>query len=208
MSKWFAGAGLVVFLGLFVGGCSVVSFGWNSYNNLVTHSNSVDSQWANVENVYQRRSDLVPNLIETVRGYAIHENETFIAVTEARAKVGQVNINPGQLTQKNLAMFQAAQGELSSALSRLMVVVEKYPELKANTLFSDLMVQIEGSENRISVERNRYNAEAREYNTTRERFPTNLVANYFKFESKPYFEAEEGAKKAPKVDFKDLRQGK
>lgn len=206
MGKWFAGAGLVVFLGLAAGGCSVLSFGWSSYNNLVTLSNNVDAQWANVENVYQRRADLVPNLIETVRGYAIHENETFVAVTEARAKVGQVSLKADQLTPENLAVFQAAQSELSNALSRLMVVVEKYPDLKANTLFSDLMVQVEGTENRISVERNRYNTEAREYNTMRERFPANLVANFFKFGQKPYFTAEEGAKKAPKVDFKDLRQ--
>lgn len=206
MGKWFAGAGLVVFLGLIVGGCSIFSFGLNSYNNLVTFSNNVDAQWANVENVYQRRADLVPNLIETVRGYAIHENETFVAVTEARAKVGQINLKANDLTPENLAMFQAAQGELSSALSRLMVVVERYPDLKASTLFSDLMVQMEGTENRISVERNKYNTEAREYNTTRERFPANLVANYFQFKAKPYFEAEEGAKKASKVDFKDLRR--
>ncbi len=206
MGKWFAGAGLVVFLGLVVGGCSVLSFGWSSYNGLVTSSNEVDAQWANVENVYQRRADLVPNLVEIVRGYAIHENETFIAVTEARSKVGQINFNADQLTPENLATFQAAQGELSSALSRLMVVVEKYPELKANTLFSDLMVQTEGTENRISVERNRYNQAAKNHNTTRERFPANLVANFFQFKAKPYFEAEEGAKKTPKVDFKDLRK--
>lgn len=207
MGKWFAGAGLVVFLGLAIGGCSVLSFGWSSYNNLVTSSNEVDAQWANVENVYQRRADLVPNLVETVRGYAIHENETFVAVTEARAKVGQVNLKADQLTSENLAVFQAAQGELSNALSRLMVVVEKYPDLKASTLFSDLMVQMEGTENRVSVERNRYNQAAKDYNTTRERFPTNVVANFYQFKAKPYFEAEEGAKKAPKVDFKDLRKG-
>ncbi|MDP3792362.1 MAG: LemA family protein [bacterium] len=206
MGKWFAGVVLVIFLVLGVGGCSVLSFGLSSYNNLVTLSNSVDAQWANVQNVYQRRADLVPNLVEAVRGYAIHENETFVSVTEARAKVGQINLNASQLTPENLAVFQAAQGELSNALSRLMVVVEKYPDLKASTLFSDLMVQMEGTENRISVERNRYNGEAREYNTTRERFPTNLVANYFQFKSKPYFEAQEGAKIAPKVDFKDLRR--
>lgn len=206
MGKWVAGAGLVVFLGLFVGGCSVFVFGKNAYNNLVTASNSVDAQWANVQNVYQRRADLVPNLVEAVRGYAIHENETFVSVTEARAKVGQINLNANQLTPENLAMFQAAQGELSNALSRLMVVVEKYPDLKANTLFSDLMVQMEGTENRISVERNRYNTEARTYNTTRERFPTNLVANYFQFQAKPYFEAQEGAETAPRVDFRDLRR--
>ena len=206
MGKWFAGAGLVVFLGLFVGGCSVFVFGKNSYNNLVTSSNEVDAQWANVQNVYQRRADLVPNLVEAVRGYAIHENDTFVSVTEARAKVGQINLNANQLTTENLAAFQAAQGELSNALSRLMVVVEKYPDLKASTLFSDLMVQMEGSENRISVERNRYNSEAKGYNTTREKFPTNLVANYFRFQAKPYFEAQEGSDKAPKVDFKDLRR--
>ncbi|MDP3696403.1 MAG: LemA family protein [Candidatus Taylorbacteria bacterium] len=206
MGKWFAGAGLVVFLGFAVGGCSVLSFGWSSYNNLVTSSNKVDAQWAQVENVYQRRADLVPNLVETVRGYAIHENETFVAVTEARAKVGQITIGAGSVTSENLAAFQAAQGELSSALSRLMVVVEKYPDLKSSTLFSDLMVQMEGTENRISVERGRYNTEATEYNITREKFPTNVVANFFQFGSKPYFKAEEGAKTAPKVDFKDLRK--
>src|SRR3989338_1482656 len=206
MGKWVAGAGIFIVVALGMGACSVTIFSMGSYPNLVTLSNNVDSQWANVQNVYQRRADLVPNLVEAVRGYAIHENETFISVTEARAKVGQVNVNAGQLTPQNLAMFQQAQGELSSALSRLMVVVEKYPDLKANTLFSDLMVQMEGTENRISVERNRYNEAARDYNTTREKFPANLVANFFQFQSKPYFEAEEGAKTAPKVDFKDLRR--
>lgn len=204
MSKWLIVAGALTLL-VFVGGCSILSFSSSSYNKLVTASNEADSQWANVENVYQRRADLVPNLVETVRGYAIHENETFVAVTEARAKVGQVNINAGGLTAENMAAFGVAQGELSNALSRLMVVVEKYPELKANTLFSDLMVQMEGTENRISVERNRYNTAARGYNTSREKFPTNIIANFFQFTPKPYYQAEEGAKTAPKVNFRDLK---
>ena len=206
MGKWIAGTGLAILLVVGVGGCTVGSMVWGSYNNLTTLTENVNSQWANVENVYQRRADLVPNLVEAVRGYAIHESDTFIAVTEARAKVGQVNLKADQLTPQMLTQFQAVQGELSSALSRLMVVVEKYPDLKANDLFRDLMTQVEGTENRISVERNRYNEIAREYNTTRNKFPANLVANFFQFNEKPYFKAEEGSKTAPKVDFKDLRQ--
>jgi len=206
MGKWLGITALVGVLVFGVGACTIGTAVSGSYNNLTTLRENVNSQWSNVENVYQRRADLVPNLIETVRGYAIHEKETFVEVTQARAQVGQINIKADDLTPQTLAAFQSAQGELSSALSRLMVVVEKYPDLKANGLFSDLMAQLEGTENRISVERNRFNEAAREYNTTRNKFPTNLVANYFKFDVKPYFEAEEGAKKAPKVNFQDLRK--
>ena len=182
MGKRLGLIALAVVLVLGVGACSIGSVVWGSYNKLTVLSEKVNSQWADVETVYQRRVDLVPNLVETVRGYAIHENETLTAVTEARAKIGQINVNAGQVTPQMLAQFQSVQGELSSALSRLMVVVEKYPDLKASTLFGDLMVQMEGTENRISVERNRYNEIAREYNATRNVFPTNIIASWFKFE--------------------------
>lgn len=203
----YVGIGLVALLLVGgVGACTVGGSVLGSYNTLVQKDEGVDSQWGQVQNVYQRRNDLVPNLVETVRGYAIHENETFVGVTEARAKVGQVNINANNLNPAMLAQFQQSQGELSSALSRLMVVVEKYPELKANESFNRLMDEMAGTENRISVERMRFNEVAKDFNAYRNQFPTNLVANHFKFGEKPYFEAEEGAKTAPKVDFKDLRQ--
>lgn len=195
--------GGLVFLAFFFAGCTVLSWGTGVYNDLTGMVQEVDSSWAQVENVYQRRFDLIPNLVETVKGYATHERETFTAVTEARAKVGQINLNAGQLTQENLSRFQTAQGELSSALSRLMVVVEKYPELKANEGFLQLQSQLEGTENRISVERKRYNESVQNYNTRRKQFPANFLAGYFpaQFPEKPYFKAEEGAQKAPKVDF-------
>lgn len=196
MFKWVAGV-IVALLVVFV---------WGSYNGLVSKNEAVSSQWAQVENVYQRRADLVPNLVQTVKGYASHEQDTFVQVTEARSKVGQIKVNAGNMTPALLNQFQAAQGELSSALSRLMVVVEKYPELKANTLFQDLMTQLEGTENRITVERKRFNDVARDYNVGVKRFPTVVLASMFGFKERPYFEAEEGAQKAPKVDFSKPRQ--
>ncbi len=207
MGKWVLGIVAVVVTVTLVGGCVVGGTALSSYNTLVTKREATKASWGQVENVYQRRADLVPNLVETARGYAIHENETFVAVTEARAKVGQVNIKADQIPDAvSLAKFQQVQGELSSAMSRLMVVMEKYPDLKANDLFRDLMVQMEGTENRITVERRRYNEMATDYNSTRNVFPTNVIANWFNFEAFPYFKAEEGANKAPKVDFKDLRK--
>ena len=173
------------------------------YNSLVGLDQKVQAQWGQVENTYQRRADLIPNLVETVKGAAAFEQDTFTAVTEARAKVGQVQIAPGQLTEENLAQFQQAQEGLSSALSRLLVVVEKYPELKATQNFRDLQAQLEGTENRITVERMRFNEAAQAFNTRRNRFPAVLIAGFFgeKFKDKAFFKAQPGAETAPKVKF-------
>lgn len=161
----------------------------------------VTSQWAQVENVYQRRADLIPNLVNTVKGYAAHEKETLTQVIEARSRATQVTINPEKLTPEALQQFQEAQGGLSSALSRLMVVVERYPDLKANQNFLELQAQLEGSENRIAVERNKFNETVQRYNAYIRSFPNNIVASIFNFEKKPYFEADKGAEKAPEVKF-------
>jgi LemA protein len=181
----------------------VLLSGVGTYNSLVTLDEKVKAQWGQVENVYQRRADLVPNLVETVKGAAAFEKDTFTAVTEARAKVGQVELKADNLTQENLAKFQAAQDGLSSALSRLLVVVEKYPELTATQAFRDLQGQLEGTENRITVERMRYNETAQAFNTRRNKFPTVLIAGVFgsRFKEKPYFAAQPGAETAPKVKF-------
>lgn len=172
-----------------------------TYNGMVTKSENVDGQWANVENSYQRRADLIPNLVNTVKGYAAHEQETFTAVVEARSKATGINLNPDQLTPENLQQFQKAQSGLSSALSRLLVVVEKYPELKANKNFLELQKQLEGTENRISTERRKFNELARQYNTFIKIFPKNIWAGIFNFEAKAYFEAVEGSDTAPNVQF-------
>ncbi|MFA7331150.1 MAG: LemA family protein [Candidatus Delongbacteria bacterium] len=175
-----------------------------TYNRLVTQEEGVTSQWGNVENVYQRRADLIPNLVETVKGYASHEQETLTGVIEARAKATQVTaqLTPEAMNDpKTLAKFQAAQGELSSALARLMVVVEKYPDLKANQNFLDLQTQLEGSENRIAVERRMFNDLAKEFNAGIRRFPASLIAGIAGLQKHAYFEAAEGAEQAPKVDF-------
>jgi len=172
-----------------------------SYNSMVIARESVTAQWSQVENVYQRRSDLIPNLVSTVKGYADFEKETLTQVIEARAKATSVNINPEKLDAQSLQNFQQAQSGLSSALGRLMVVVEKYPELKANQGFLDLQAQLEGTENRITVERQKFNQTAQSYNTLIQGFPTNLFAGMFGFEKKAYFEAEKGAAKAPQVKF-------
>ncbi|MCB8964616.1 MAG: LemA family protein [Bacteroidales bacterium] len=172
-----------------------------SYNSMVTKEEGVTSQWGNVENVYQRRLDLIPNLVNTVKGYAAHEQETFTKVIEARSKATQVNINPEKLDANSLKQFQAAQSELSSALSKLMVVVEQYPDLKANQNFLDLQAQLEGTENRIAVERHKFNETVKDYNTYIRKFPKNIWASLFGFEKKAYFEAEAGAEKAPEVKF-------
>ena len=171
-----------------------------SYNSLVKLDENVKSKWGQVENVYQRRADLVPNLVETVKGAAAFEKDTFTAVTEARAKVGQVTFNTVP-NQQEMQKFQAAQDGLSSALSRLMVVVEKYPDLKATQNFKDLQVQLEGTENRIAVERKRFNDAAQEFNTARRRFPTMFVASIFGFAERPYFQATPGSEKPPQVKF-------
>lgn len=172
-----------------------------TYNTMVQKDEEVKAQWSNVENVYQRRLDLIPNLVNTVKGYADFEKQTLTQVIEARAKATQVKINPENLNAQSIKQFQAAQGEISSALSRLMVVVERYPELKANQNFLDLQAQLEGTENRIAVERRKFNEMAKEYNTYIRKFPKNIWANMFGFEKKAYFEAEQGAEKAPTVQF-------
>ena len=173
------------------------------YNSLIGLDQKVQAQWGQVENQYQRRADLIPNLVETVKGAAAFEQDTFTAVTEARAKVGQVQVNPGQLTPESFAQFQQAQDGLSSALSRLLVVVEKYPELKATQNFRDLQAQLEGTENRVAVERMRFNEAAQAFNTRRNRFPAAIIAGFFgsKFADKPFFKAQPGAETAPKVKF-------
>ena len=172
-----------------------------SYNNMVNMQEGVTAQWSQVENVYQRRADLIPNLVSTVKGYAEFEKSTLTAVIEARAKATSVNINPERLDAQSLQNFQQAQSGLSSALGRLMVVVEKYPDLKANEQFMSLQAQLEGTENRISVERMKFNQTAQTYNTFIRNFPKNLWASMFGFEKKAYFEADQGANKAPKVAF-------
>jgi LemA protein len=174
------------------------------YNKVIGLQEGVDGQWANVENVYQRRADLIPNLVETVKGYAEHERETLEAVVNARAKATQVQteLTPEAMNDPaTMQKFQAAQAELGSALGRLMVVVEKYPDLKANQGFLDLQAQLEGTENRITVERRRFNELAQGYNTTIRRFPMSMMAGVFGFDKKGYFEAAEGAEKAPQVKF-------
>ena len=172
-----------------------------SYNNMVQLEEQVETAWGQVENQYQRRVDLIPNLVATVKGYATHEQETLEGVIAARAKATQITIDPSNATPEQLAEFQKAQGELGQALGRLMAVAESYPELKANENFLQLQSQLEGTENRISVARDTFNETARLFNTTVRRFPANIIANIFGFEKKPYFEAEEGANKAPTVQF-------
>ena len=171
------------------------------YNSMVEKQEAVTAQWAQVENVYQRRSDLIPNLVSTVKGYADFEQETLTAVIEARSKATSVNIDASKLDASSIQKFQAAQEGLSSALSKLMVVVERYPELKANQNFLELQSQLEGTENRIAVERRKFNDTAQAYNTYIRKFPNNMIAGMFEFEKSDYFEADEGADKAPKVEF-------
>ena len=173
----------------------------NVYNGLVAGEEQVESAWAQVENQYQRRADLVPNLVTTVKGYAEHEKETLDNVVSARARATQITIDPANATPEQLAAYQAAQGELSQALGKLLAIAENYPDLKANENFRDLQQQLEGTENRITVARQLFNDDARAFNTKVRRFPNNIIANMFGFEKKPYFEAEEGANKAPEVAF-------
>jgi len=195
MSKGLIGCGVIVVIALIL-----VATGVGSYNRLVQLDEGVDNAWSQVENVYQRRADLIPNLVATVKGAKEFEQETLTQVVEARAKVGQVNFETAP-DAAQLEQFEAAQSQLSSALSRLLVVVERYPELKATEAFRDLQAQLEGTENRISVERKRFNDATLDYNKTRRQFPTILLANIMGFGDKPYFEATEGADKPPKVEF-------
>lgn len=173
----------------------------NVYNGFVAAEENVESAWSQVENQYQRRADLVPNLVATVKGYATHEQETLEGVVEARAKATAITIDPANATPAQLAAFQSAQGELSQALGRLLAVAENYPDLKANENFRDLQAQLEGTENRIAVARQLFNESARNYNTLIRRFPNNIIAGICGFEKKPYFEADQEAKTAPKVEF-------
>lgn len=172
-----------------------------NYNSLVEQQQTVDQAWAEVENQYQRRADLIPNLVNTVKGYAAHESATFEKVTQARAAATSVNITAEQLDEESLARFQQAQGELTGALKSLLAVAEAYPDLKANQNFMALQSQLEGTENRITVARGRYTEAVKEYNTSIKQFPTVIYAGWFGFQTKPQFKAEAGAEKAPEVQF-------
>jgi len=196
MKKSYIVIAVLVLLGILV-----YSSFKGSYNTMVNMEESVKSSWSQVENVYQRRADLIPNLVNTVKGYASHERETLEGVIEARAKATSTQIDAGNLTPEKLEQFQQAQGALSSALSRLMVVVERYPNLKANQNFLELQAQLEGTENRIAVERRKFNEQVRAYNSYIRSFPKNIYANWFNFEEKAYFKAEESASEAPEVQF-------
>jgi len=176
-------------------------WGMSSYNVLVNKEETVNSQWSNVENQYQRRSDLIPNLVATVKGYATHESSTLEGVVAARAKATQITIDPAKLTPEKLQEYQAAQGQVSSALGKLLMITENYPDLKANQNFLELQAQLEGTENRISVERTRFNEVAQTYNTSIRRFPTSIFSSLFGFDKKPYFEAAKGSENAPAVKF-------
>lgn len=176
-------------------------WGVSAYNGLVKMDESVNTAWSNVENQYQRRADLIPNLVNTVKGYAAHEKETFQAVTDARSKATQISISADELTPEKMLEYQKAQGEVGAALSRLLAITEAYPDLKANENFKELQAQLEGTENRISVERRNFNEVARSYNTSIRTFPKTIIAGICGFDKRPYFEAEEGANKAPEVQF-------
>ncbi|RZN57107.1 LemA family protein [Avibacterium paragallinarum] len=192
MKKWIIAAAVAV----------VVAFTlMGSYNGLVQAEEKIDAVWANVESQYQCRADLIPNLVNTVKGQANFEKETLTGVIEARAKAGQIKIDPANMTQEQLAQFQQEQNSVGSALSRLLVTVEKYPELKAHDGFMNLQAQLEGTENRINVVRDKFNEAAREYNQKIRQFPTKLVAMIFGFKEKPYFKATVGAENAPVVNF-------
>lgn len=171
------------------------------YNSMVEKDEVIAQKWADVQTQYQRRADLIPNLVNTVKGYADFEKETLTGVIEARSKATSMNLNVEDLTPENLAKFQAVQKNLSGALSRLMVTVERYPDLKANQNFMDLQAQLEGTENRIAVSRKNFNTAVKDYNSYIRKFPKNLVANMFDFERKAYFEAEQGSEQAPTVEF-------
>ena len=187
----------VVVIAVFI----VYRFFTGSFNNMVTYDETVITAWSNVENVYQRRADLIPNLVSTVKGYASHEKETLTGVIEARSKATGVNIDASNLTAESMQRFQQAQKGLSSALSKLMVVVERYPDLKANQNFLELQSQLEGTENRIAVERRKFNESVKGYNMYIRSFPRNMVAGVYGFERKIQFTADEGAAKAPEVKF-------
>lgn len=179
----------------------VAIWGISSYNGLVSMDENVSNQWANVETQYQRRSDLISNLVNTVKGYAKHESETLESVMAARSQATQVKIDPSNCTPQQLAAYQKAQGDVTTALGKLLAITENYPDLKANQNFLELQSQLEGTENRINVARKDFNDTAKKYNTSLRRFPRNIIASMFGFEKRNYFEAEAGAEKAPKVEF-------
>ncbi len=181
----------------------LVLFFWikGMYNSMVSRDEAVSQAWAQVENVYQRRADLIPNLVATVKGYAEHESSTLEAVVNARAKATQATVDPSSLSEEELTRFMSAQNELGTAIGRLLVSVERYPDLKANQNFLELQAQLEGTENRIAVERKKFNEVARSYNVAIRRFPNNIFAGMFGFEKKGYFEAAEGAEQVPEVSF-------
>ena len=189
---------LIVVAAVLLGGFLWVK---NVYNQLVVSDEYVQAMWAQVENVYQRRADLIPNLVSTVKGYAAHESETLESVVAARSKATQVTVDPSDLTPEALAKYNAAQGELSNALGRLLMIQESYPDLKANQNFLELQAQLEGTENRIATERMKFNDAVKSFNTGIRRFPDNIIASIFGFEKKGYFEAQAGAETAPKVEF-------
>jgi len=190
-------------IGLSIAGLIVIIFLWGNglYNSMVTSDEVVSKSWANVESQYQRRSDLIPNLVATVKGYATHENKTLTEVVEVRAKATQVTVDPTNITPEKLAEYQAAQSQVGSAIGRLLVSVEAYPDLKANQNFKELQAQLEGTENRISVERQRFNDDVMAYNVLIRRFPSNIVAGITGFEKKANFKADAGTEKAPEVKF-------
>ncbi|WP_278855276.1 LemA family protein [Leyella stercorea] len=179
----------------------VAIWGISSYNGLVSMDENVSNSWANVETQYQRRSDLIPNLVNTVKGYAKHESQTLESVMQARSQATQVKIDPSNCTPQQLAAYQKAQGDVTTALGKLLAITENYPDLKANQNFLELQSQLEGTENRINVARKDFNDTAKKYNTSLRRFPRNIIASMFGFEKRNYFEAEAGAEKAPKVEF-------
>ena len=189
---------LIIIAAILIGGFLWVK---GAYNNMVTEDENVQNAWAQVENVYQRRADLIPNLVATVKGYAEHESATLENVIAARAKATQMTVDPANLSEEAIAKFNEAQGELSTALGRLLLIQENYPDLKANQQFSELQAQLEGTENRIATERMKFNDAAKVYNTMIRKFPDNIIASIFGFEKKGYFEAQAGAETAPKVEF-------
>ncbi len=193
MKKVIIGIVAVVAVLALLGGCG--------YNNMVQLDETVKTQWNNVETQYQRRSDLIPNLVSTVKGAAKFEQETLTNVIEARSKASRITVNPDQLTPENIEKYQAAQGQISQALGRLMMLTENYPDLKATQQFSELSAQLEGTENRISVARKDFNEAVQKYNTKVRSFPTNLTAGLFGFSAKAGFKADSGAENAPKVEF-------
>lgn len=195
MKKWLP---LIIIVVIIIG---IFQWGVGLNNTMVEKQETAKTQWANVESAYQRRSDLIPNLVNTVKGYADFEKETLEAVIQARANATKTTIDPSNITPEQMAAFQESQNSLSGALSRLMVVVERYPDLKANQNFLELQSQLEGTENRINVERNRFNEQARDYNVFVRKFPANIVAGFLNFEPMALFQAAPGSEQAPTVDF-------